>query len=386
MPAFHFEIQARDPLSLARAGLLHTPHGAIPTPAFLPVGTQATVKGCPPEMLRQLGVAAVMSNAYHLALRPGAATVAALGGLHVLAGWDGPMMTDSGGFQVFSLAHRRKVDAGGVDFRSHLDGSLLRFTPESVMTLQADLGADLIMPLDVCSAGGANHESAAAEMRLTLAWAARARDAQRREDQLLYGIVQGAAHPDLRAESARATRALGFEAYAIGGLSVGESKASTLAALDAAVVELPDEAPRHLLGVGHPEDFVTGVLRGMDTFDCVMPTRVARTGGALTWDGRVNMRNAVHAQDPAPLDADCPCPTCRRFSRGAIRHFLKAGEMLGPMLLTVHNLHFMLRLIADLRQAILDGRLAELREQLAARLGAGAHAALIHRAPPVPAL
>ncbi|MFI0610041.1 MAG: tRNA guanosine(34) transglycosylase Tgt [Anaerolineae bacterium] len=383
MSSFRFQILARDPHSLARAGILHTPHGPIPTPAFLPVGTQATVKGCPPEMLKALGVSVVMSNAYHLALRPGVEAVKALGGLHALAGWDGPMMTDSGGFQVFSLAHRRKLDLDGVDFRSHLDGSLLRFTPESLMALQAGLGADLIMPLDVCSAGGADRVTAEGEMRLTLAWAARAIAAERRGDQLLYGIVQGAAHPDLRVASAQATRALGFQAYAIGGLSVGESKVATLAALDAAVVELPDEAPRHLLGVGHPEDFVTGVLRGMDSFDCVMPTRVARTGGALTWGGRVNMRNAVHAQDPAPLDAHCACPTCRRFSRGAIRHFLKAGEMLGAILLTVHNLHFMLRLMDDLRQAILDGRLSEVREQLAERLGGGLHADLIRRAPPV---
>lgn len=383
MPHFRFEILARDPHSLARAGVLHTPHGPVPTPAFLPVGTQATVKGCTPTTLKRLGASIIMSNAYHLALRPGVETVQSLGGLHGLAGWDGPMMTDSGGFQVFSLAHLRTVDADGVSFRSHLDGSALRFTPESLMALQAGLGADLIMPLDVCSPGGAERSKAEADMRLTLAWAERAIAAQQRDDQLLYGIVQGAAHPDLRRESARATRALGFGAYAIGGLSVGESKDAMLGALDAAVVELPEAAPRHLLGVGHPEDFVSGVLRGMDSFDCVMPTRVARTGGALTWDGRLNMRNAVHAQDPAPLDADCDCPACRGFSRGAIRHFLKAGEMLGPMLLTAHNLRFMLRLMDDLRQAILDGRLGAVREQLAARLGAGRHADLIRRATPV---
>lgn len=381
MPPFSFEILARDPGGLARAGLLRTPHGTLATPAFLPVGTQGTVKGCLPEELRRLGAVALMCNAYHLAVRPGAQNVAALGGLHALADWTGPLMTDSGGFQVFSLAERRTVDADGVSFRSHVNGDALRFTPESVMDLQATLGADLIMPLDVCSPGGADWAQAEKDLNITLAWAERALASRRKPaEQLLFGIVQGAAHPELRRQSAKATVALGFEAYAVGGLSVGESKEAMQSALWASVTLLPESAPRHLLGVGHPEDFVTGVLSGMDSFDCVMPTRVARTGGALTWDGRLNLRNARFAADRGPIEDGCRCLGCQHHSRGAIRHFLKAGEMLGPILLTLHNLHFMFRLMEGLRQAILEGRLSDHCRQLGERLEHGRHAPIIARA------
>lgn len=380
MPPFRFQILARDPESRARAGLLHTPHGPIATPAFLPVGTQGTVKGCLPADLRALDVQALMCNAYHLALRPGAEAVRGLGGLHGLAGWSGPLMTDSGGFQVFSLADRRTVDADGVSFASHVDGSLQRFTPESVMALQAALGADLIMPLDVCSPGAADHRLAADDLALTLAWAERALASQPRGDQLLYGIVQGGAHADLREASAKATVALGFQAIAIGGLSVGESKDAMRGALWASVAWLPEAPPRHLLGVGHPEDFIVGVLGGMDSFDCVMPTRVARTGGALTWSGRLNLRNARFAGDALPIADDCACPTCRSFSRGAIRHFLKAGEMLGPMLISLHNLSFVLNLVDGLRQAILEGGLTSHCRDLAARLEGGRHRDMILQA------
>jgi len=268
-----------------------------------------------------------------------------------------------------------------VTFRSHVNGDLLRFTPESVMDLQAALGADLIMPLDVCSPGGADRRQAEEDLTVTLSWAERALASYRRPDsQLLYGIVQGAAHPELRRQSSEATVGLGFQAYAVGGLSVGESKEAMLAALIASVGPLPEWAPRHLLGVGHPEDFVTGVLCGMDSFDCVMPTRVARTGGALTWDGRLNLRNARFADDRGPIEEGCGCPSCRDHSRGAIRHFLKAGEMLGPILLSMHNLHFMLRMMEGLRLAILEGRLADHCRQLAERLEGGRHRPLIDRA------
>jgi queuine tRNA-ribosyltransferase len=372
MPRPLFEISHRDPDTAARTGMIHTTHGTIPTPAFAPVGTQATVKSLAPKDLALLGVAIVMSNAYHLALRPGAATVEALGGLHALAGWDGPMMTDSGGFQVFSLETKTQVDTDGVTFRSHIDGSVQRFTPESVAAWQMTLGADLVMPLDVCTGYPVTHETAAAEMWLTRAWAERARRAHSRVGQVLYGIVQGSVFPDLRAESARGIAALGFEAYAIGGVSVGETKTEMWSAVDAALPHLPDAAPRHLLGVGYPEDLVEGVARGIDTFDCVMPTRIARNAGALTMDGRINLRNSAFAQDRRPLAEDCTCYACQHFSRGAIRHFTLADEILGLHLLTLHNLHFTLSLMRQLRGAIAAGSFAAFRRDFLARYAGGA--------------
>jgi queuine tRNA-ribosyltransferase len=361
MNAARFEVIARDPASLARAGVIRTAHGPLPTPAFAPVATQGAVKAASPRDLTDLGVHLVMCNAYHLAMRPGSATVADLGGLHRLAGWDGPLMTDSGGYQVFSLASQRDVDADGVTFRSPVDGATHRFTPEGVVEIQAALGADLVMPLDVCTGYPATHAQAAREMDLTHAWAARARRAHTRGDQVLYGIVQGSTYPDLRAASAREIAEIGFEAFAVGGVSVGESKADMLASVEGAVPLLPDAAPRHLLGVGHPEDIVEAVARGIDTFDCVVPTRWARNGAALTMAGRLNLRNAVHASDTAPVESDCGCYGCRRFSRGAIRHLLKSDEILGLHLLTLHNLHFIVALVDRLRRSILDGTFPALR-------------------------
>ncbi len=369
MSAIRFQIVAHDATSAARAGELHTAHGVVFTPAFAPVATQGAVKAMAPADLAALGVEVLMSNAYHLAMRPGADTVAALGGLHALAAWPGPLMTDSGGYQVFSLANRRHVDENGVTFRSHVDGAVHRFTPESVMALQATLGADLIMPLDVCTGYPVDRATAEKELAVTLAWAGRSLAAHTRADQALYGIVQGSVFPDLRSEAARAVARLGFEAYAVGGVSVGEPKAAMLAALDATVPELPAGAPRHLLGVGNPEDLVAAVARGIDTFDCVMPTRVARNAGALTMGGRINLRNAEFARDTGPIEAGCECQACRTFSRGAVRHLVKAGEILGLHLLTVHNLHFTLGLLRQARLALQAGQFQTFRARFEASYG-----------------
>lgn len=361
MSALGFEIVARDPASGARAGLLHTAHGAIPTPAFAPVATQGAVKGLAPEALEALGVPLLMTNAYHLAVRPGGDVVAHLGGLHSISGWRGPIMTDSGGYQVFSLAARRKVDADGVSFRSHVDGALHRFTPESVMALHAQLGGDLVMPLDVCTGDPADRQVAERDVETTVRWAQRARSAEQRADQLLYGIVQGGTFDDLRTECARAIASLGFEAYAVGGVSVGEPKPAMARAVATVVRALPDAAPRHLLGVGEPDDIASGISMGIDTFDCVVPTRWARHGAAMIAGGRLNVRNAAFARDPAPLDPACGCPTCKRFSRGALRHLILAREILGLQLLTVHNVHFVHRLVTVAREAILRAADAEAR-------------------------
>ncbi|MFN2115132.1 MAG: tRNA guanosine(34) transglycosylase Tgt [Anaerolineae bacterium] len=366
-----FEVQARDPDSRARAGILRTRHGDVPTPAFAPVATQGAVKALSPDELTRLGAALLMANAYHLQMRPGADVVAELGGLHEMSGWSGPLMTDSGGYQVFSLQERRTLDPDGVTFRSHVDGAVHRFTPESVVELQQTLGADLIMPLDVCSAYPVSHEQAAADAEMTRRWAERAQEAHTRTDQVLYGIVQGSVYPDIRGRSAEETASLGFRAYAVGGVSVGEPKPDMLAAIDASVPHLPDDAPRHLLGVGHPEDIVEAVARGMDTFDCVAPTRWARNAGAMTMAGRLNLRNSEHSRDRGPVDAGCDCYACRNFSRGAIRHLVMAHEILGLQLLTIHNVHFVIDLTRRLRSAILEGSFGACRAELMSEFGSG---------------
>jgi queuine tRNA-ribosyltransferase len=375
LPAIRFEVAARDAASAARAGLLHTPHGMVLTPAFAPVGTQGAVKAVSPRDLLDLGVPVIMTNAYHLAMRPGAATVEALGGLHRLTGWSGPLMADSGGYQAFSLGDLARLDADGITVQYPLDGSTHRFTPESVVQLQESLGADLVMPLDVCTAYPATREQVERDLNITHRWAERAQAARRRADQALYGIVQGSTFADLRAESARSIAALGFDGYAIGGVSVGEPKAAMLAAMGASVPCLPDAAPRHLLGVGHPEDLVLGVGQGIDTFDCVMPTRVARNAGALTMDGRLNLRNAAYATDARPVEAECTCYACRHFSRGAIRHLVKAGEILGLHLLTLHNLHFTTTLMVRIRTAILSGSFGAFQRDFLAQYANGTYAA-----------
>ncbi|MDX1616592.1 MAG: tRNA guanosine(34) transglycosylase Tgt [Candidatus Promineifilaceae bacterium] len=353
---FEFEVLARDAGSRARAARFETPHGPIATPAFAPVGTQATVKALRPSDLHELGAELILANTYHLYLRPGADVVADLGGLHRFMAWDGPILTDSGGYQVFSLSERRKIDEDGVTFRSHLDGSSHRFTPESAIEVQELLGADIIMAFDECPPPD-DYDYVKQSLARTHAWAVRCRQAQQRTDQALFGINQGGIFPDLRQQSARFLVNLDFPGYAIGGLSVGESKVDMYKVLDEVVPALPGEKPRYLMGVGAAEDLVNGVLRGVDLFDCVLPTRLARHGAAMVPGGRLNMSNAQYAQDPDPIAATCSCYTCSHFTRAYIRHLVKANEILGHMLLTTHNVHFLLSLMRELRRAILEGRL-----------------------------
>ncbi len=362
---FTFQITAADPHTAARTGTFQTPHGLLQTPVFAPVGTQATVKALTPRDLAALGATLVLANTYHLYLRPGTALVQEFGGLHAFMGWQGPMLTDSGGFQVFSLALMRKLDQDGVTFRSHIDGSLHRFTPESTIAAQEALGADIIMCLDEC-AEPLDRKYNEEALRRTHAWAIRCREAKRRSDQALFGIVQGGIFEDLRAESARTLRDLGFPGYAIGGLSVGETKAQMYATLDITVPELPAGKPRYLMGVGAPEDLIEGVARGIDIFDCVLPTRVARNGGLFTRWGRLNLRNARYAADPLPVEPGCDCYCCQHFSRAYLRHLFKAGEILGLHLATVHNVRFMTRLMGDIREHIAAGSFSAFREDFLA--------------------
>lgn len=359
MNAFGFELTARD--DAARAGVFSTPHGEIQTPIFAPVGTQATVKAVTPTQLKDLGAGLILANTYHLYLRPGDTLIAEMGGLHEFMGWDGPILTDSGGFQVFSLSDRREVDSDGVTFYSHLDGSEHRFTPERAIQIQEQLGADIIMAFDECPEPYDRSYNEQALDR-THAWAERCLHAKSRPDQALFGIVQGGVFPELRARSAEFLSSLDFPGHAIGGLSVGESKDEMYAMLDVVTPILPSNKPRYLMGVGSPEDLVEAVLRGIDIFDCVLPTRMARNHAALTRLGRINLRNQPYAADPRPIDPDCDCYTCTHFTRGYLRHLIVAGEMLSATLISIHNLQMLIDLTKDLRQAVLDHRLAEFVE------------------------
>ena len=351
---FSFELIAEDDQSQARAGLLHTPHGDIPTPVFAPVGTQATVKTLTPTDLYDLEATLILSNTYHLYLRPGADLIADFGGLHAFMQWDRPILTDSGGFQVFSLEGLREIDGDGVTFRSHLDGSKHRFTPESVIAIQEKLGADIIMAFDECPPPNDYNYNIEALER-THRWAARCKAAQQRTDQALYGIVQGGVFADLRTKSAEFLSGLDFPGYGIGGLSVGETKAEMHAMLEVLHPTLPRHKPRYLMGVGSPEDLFECVARGVDQFDCVLPTRIARNGAVFTPQGRINLRNARFATDKNPIDPTCTCYTCRTFSLAYLRHLLVAKETLVLRLTTLHNLHFMLEIMRRIRQSILDG-------------------------------
>ncbi len=356
---FEFEIQARS--GRARAGKFTTPHGDLLTPVFAPVGTAATVKALTPAQLHDLGAQLVLSNTYHLYLRPGDELVRDLGGLHEFMQWPGPILTDSGGFQVFSLSDTRKIDDDGVTFKSHLDGSLHRFTPERSIAIQQNLGADVIMAFDECPPplDRAYNEIA---LRRTHAWAERCVAAKTRADQALFGIVQGGVFADLRADSARFLTSLDLPGYAIGGLAVGESKAEMHAALDVVEPLLPVHKPRYLMGVGSPEDLVNGVLRGVDIFDCVLPTRLARNSAALTRTGRLNMQNAIFTRDSGPIEAGCTCYACRTFTRAYVRHLMRAGEILGAVLLTIHNVHLLLTMMREMREAIFQDRFAAYAE------------------------
>jgi queuine tRNA-ribosyltransferase len=351
---FSFETLAVD--GRARAGLFHTPHGDLHTPLFAPVGTQATVKALTPDQLDDLGASLVLANTYHLYLRPGHELIQRQGGLHEFMRWPHPLLTDSGGYQVFSLSDRRTVDDDGVTFRSHLDGSEHRLTPEKSIQIQEALGADIIMAFDECPEPHDRGYNQAA-MGRTHRWAERCLAAKSRPDQALFGIVQGGVFPDLRQQSAEFVGSLGFPGVAIGGLSVGESKADMLAMIDLVNDILPEDRPRYLMGVGSPEDLVAGVQRGVDLFDCVLPTRMARNHTALTRLGRLNLRNAPYAEDRRPIDPDCRCYTCRTFTRSYLRHLIVAGEMLASTLVSIHNLHMLIELAADLRSAIQAGSL-----------------------------
>src|SRR3954449_3766658 len=337
----------------ARAGVVRTAHGDVPTPAFMPVGTKATVKTVDPDELRVLGTTILLGNTYHLPFRPGEDLIAELGGLHRFMGWDGPILTDSGGFQVFSLRDTIvAVDDDGVTFRSVYDGAAARFTPESVAAIQAALGSDIAMCLDICAPVGiARHDLGEAVRRTTL-WAKRQLAAPRADGQLLFGIAQGASAPELRRRSIAELSELAFDGYALGGLAIGEEREVMFETTGWSADLLPAEKPRYFMGIGDPEGILEVIARGVDMFDCVLPTRTARTGSALTWQGRLNLRNARFARDPGPLDEDCTCPACTRFSRAYIRHLINQQELFGLRLLTIHNLRFLVRLTDGARDAI----------------------------------
>jgi queuine tRNA-ribosyltransferase len=362
-----FSVTARD--GAARAGVLRTAHGEVPTPAFMPVGTKGTVKGVDPDELRASGAAIVLGNTYHLHFKPGEDVVAELRGLHGFMGWDGPILTDSGGFQVFSLRDTLlKVDEGGVTFRSVYDGTAERFTPELAAQIQHKLGSDIAMCLDVCPPASVSRAELDRATRLTAVWAARQRAAPRGDGQLLFGIAQGGADAELRRRSIDEIVALDFDGHALGGLSVGESRERMFETVGWAAPLLPDDRARYFMGIGDPEGIVEVIERGIDMFDCVLPTRLGRTGTAITPDGRLNLKNARFARDPRPLDEDCDCAACRRFSRAYIRHLVNQQEILGPRLLTLHNLRYLLRLTAGARAAIERGELASFKADVVARL------------------
>lgn len=360
---FQFELSVKN--NHARAGIFTTPHGKLQTPVFAPVGTQATVKAVSPDQLRETGASLVLANTYHLYLRPGSELVAEMGGLHRFMQWDGPMLTDSGGFQVFSLSDMRKIDSDGVTFKSHIDGSTHRFTPEKAIEIQEELGADIIMAFDECAPPSDRAYNQQAVDR-THAWAERCLKAHNRSDQALFGIVQGGVFPDLREKSAAYISSLGFPGHAIGGLSVGETKEEMHAMLEVVDAVLPETKPRYLMGVGSPEDLINGIRRGIDIFDCVLPTRLARHQAAMTRRGRINMMNAAFARDPQPIDETCSCYTCRHFSRAYLRHLIVAKEMLAATLLSIHNIQTLVSLVDDARNAILAGTYTDFAEDFLA--------------------
>ncbi|MFZ9708544.1 MAG: tRNA guanosine(34) transglycosylase Tgt [Steroidobacteraceae bacterium] len=366
-----FECLATD--GAARRGRVHARHGTIETPAFMPVGTYGTVKAMTPEELEGLGAEIVLGNTFHLMLRPGAALVAELGGLHRFMHWSRPILTDSGGFQVFSLAKLRKINEEGVTFRSPIDGSSVRLTPEDSMDVQRQLGSDIAMMFDDCTAWPATHSEARASMERSMRWAVRCRTHYYRDGAApgdLFGILQGGMYPDLREASLASLLELDLPGLAIGGLAVGEPEAERLRILDAVMPRMPSDRPRYLMGVGRPEDIVAAVLRGVDLFDCVMPTRHARNGHLFTSTGVINIRNAAHQADAGPIDPACSCYTCRNYSRAYLRHLDRCNEILGSRLNTVHNLHFYLDLMRNLREAIAEGRLAAFSREFLERRSA----------------
>jgi queuine tRNA-ribosyltransferase len=370
MTGFGFELLGTD--GAARRGRVTTAHGSFETPAFMPVGTAATVKAMTPEAVAETGAECILANTYHLMLRPGAERMARLGGLHTFMNWPGPILTDSGGFQVMSLSGLRKLTEDGVRFRSHVDGSYHDLTPETAMEIQRQLDADITMVLDECTKYPATPGEAADSMRLSMRWAQRCRDAfSDRPGYGLFGIVQGGIYPELREESVRALAAIGFEGYAVGGLAVGEGRELMFATLDTTLPHLPTDRPRYLMGVGKPEDLVGAVARGIDMFDCVLPTRSGRTDQAFTRRGQINLRNARHKDDPRPLDPDCGCYCCRHYSRAYLNHLVLAREILAATLLSWHNLHYYQDLMAGMRTAIEAGTLDAFIENFHTQQAAG---------------
>ena len=366
-PPVYYELIKTDKHTGARLGKLHTPHGVIDTPCFMAVGTQATVKAMTPRDLKEVGAGIVLGNTYHLFLRPGHELVKEAGGLHEFSQWHGPMLTDSGGFQVFSLAAMNKIREDGVEFHSHIDGRKLFFTPEYVMEIEQALGADIAMAFDECAPADCDKSYAAAAMNRTHRWAERCKASHTREDQALFGIVQGGMFRDLRIESAKVLSDMDFPGYGIGGLSVGEPKPVMYEMLEELMPYMPVNKPHYLMGVGSPDCLVEGAMRGIDMFDCVLQTRSARNGLAFTFDGKRMLRNAEFAHDFSPIEEDCDCYACRNFTRAYIRHLVKAGEILAAELITMHNLRFTYRLMERIREAIRDDRLTELRNELMLR-------------------
>jgi queuine tRNA-ribosyltransferase len=364
MSGFEFSISAID--GAARTGIIKTPRGEIRTPAFMPVGTAATVKAMLPEQVRDTGADILLGNTYHLMLRPGAERIAKLGGLHKFMGWERPILTDSGGFQVMSLSKLRKITEEGVRFHSHIDGSEHFLSPERAMEIQRLLGSDIQMVLDECPAFPATEKDIEKSLALSMRWAVRSKTAfGEQPGHACFGIVQGGVYPHLRQRSAEALKEIGFDGYAVGGLAVGEPQAAMFDTLDAVVPHLPPERPHYLMGVGKPDDLVGAVLRGIDMFDCVIPTRSGRNGQAFTREGTLNLRNARHAEDSAPLDFECGCVACRRFSRAYLHHVVKANEIIAAMLLTAHNLTYYQDVMAELRAAIPKGETARVADRVA---------------------
>lgn len=363
MPALKFTLKKKDKRSMARLGELKTHHGVVHTPIFMPVGTQATVKSLAPEELEKMGAEIILSNTYHLWLRPGDELIQEAGGLHAFMNWKHPILTDSGGFQVFSLSDRRKLTEEGVHFRSHLDGQKLFLSPEKAVHIENNLGADIIMSLDECPHFGHSYDYIRESIARTTRWAERGLRAHRRpEDQALFGILQGAGYKDLRLNHVRDMVSLDFPGYSIGGLSVGETKEEMYEVLDYLTPEMPENKPRYLMGVGSPDALFEGVLRGVDMFDCVLPTRIARNGTCMTSQGRLVVKNAAFKRDFRPIDEACDCYACRNYSRAYIRHLFKADETFGLRLTSIHNLHFLCQTMARIRQAIAEGNLLDYKE------------------------
>ncbi len=369
LSVFDFRLEKKDASCAARLGSLTTGHGVIPTPIFMPVGTQATVKAMSPEELREVNTRIILANTYHLYIRPGHELIGRMGGLHEFMAWSGPILTDSGGFQVFSLGELCRIKEEGVTFQSHLDGSSHCISPEVSIGIQEALGADIIMCFDECPPSTADYEYVRKSMEMTSRWAQRCKDAKRRDDQALFGIVQGGRFPDLRARSARDLRDIGFDGYALGGLSVGEEKEIMHGVMEACEPLLPEDRPRYVMGIGTPEDLIEGIYRGYDMFDCVMPTRNARNGMLFTSTGSLNIKNARYAEDRAPIDPECGCHVCRTYTRAYLRHLYRSGEILSSRFNTYHNLFYYLSLMEGARSAIADGRFADFRRDFYAKRG-----------------